>query len=223
MRLPIALAATAITVSTMLAVNHPSASAQTSNHKSKATKHQKVVVHSGDTLSGIAKDHETTYPRLFDANPKIADPDVIYPGQTVKIPQADEKLAHRTIPGNTPAVTPVTHVTPAAAPIYRAPAPQPRYSAPQPKYTPVAASHVSSGSVWDRIAACESGGNWAINTGNGFYGGLQFTLSSWRAAGGSGMPNQASRDEQIARAQKLQAMQGWGAWPVCSIKAGMSY
>ena len=68
---------------------------------------------------------------------------------------------------------------------------------------------VTSGSVWDRLAQCESGGNWAINTGNGFYGGLQFTLSTWRAFGGTGMPHQASRETQIAVATKVQASQGW--------------
>jgi uncharacterized protein YabE (DUF348 family) len=80
---------------------------------------------------------------------------------------------------------------------------------------------VASGSVWDRIAQCESGGNWHINTGNGFYGGLQFTLSTWHAYGGSGMPNQASREQQIAVAQKVQASQGWGAWPACTSKLGL--
>ena len=83
------------------------------------------------------------------------------------------------------------------------------------------APSVGSGSVWDRIAQCESGGDWSINTGNGFYGGLQFTLSTWHAYGGSGMPNEASRDEQIAVAERVQAAQGWGAWPVCSGKAGV--
>lgn len=75
-------------------------------------------------------------------------------------------------------------------------------------------------SVWDRIAACESGGNWAINTGNGFSGGLQFTPSTWRAFGGVGAPQNASREQQIAVAVRVQASQGWGAWPVCSVKAG---
>ena len=78
-----------------------------------------------------------------------------------------------------------------------------------------------SGSVWDRLAQCESGGNWSINTGNGYYGGLQFTLSTWRAYGGSGMPHQASRAEQIAIAKKVQAAAGWGAWPACSSKLGL--
>ena len=73
---------------------------------------------------------------------------------------------------------------------------------------------------WSGVAQCESGGNWAINTGNGYYGGLQFSQSTWRAFGGSGSAAGASRDEQIAVATRVQAAQGWGAWPVCSKKAG---
>lgn len=68
---------------------------------------------------------------------------------------------------------------------------------------------------WDAIAACESGGNWAINTGNGYYGGLQFTLGTWRTNGGAGMPNEASREEQIRVAENTLQSQGIGAWPVC--------
>jgi hypothetical protein len=82
-------------------------------------------------------------------------------------------------------------------------------------------SSTPSGSVWDKLAQCESGGNWSINTGNGYYGGLQFSLSTWRAYGGSGMPNEASREQQIAIAKKLQADAGWGAWPACSSKLGL--
>ena len=81
----------------------------------------------------------------------------------------------------------------------------------------------SDGSIWDRIAACESGGNWSINTGNGYYGGLQFTQSTWDAYGGqayAARADLASRDAQITVAQRVQAAQGWGAWPVCSYKAG---
>jgi uncharacterized protein YabE (DUF348 family) len=78
-----------------------------------------------------------------------------------------------------------------------------------------------SGGVWDRLAQCESGGNWSINTGNGFYGGLQFSLGTWRAYGGSGMPNKASKATQISIAQKVQADVGWGAWPACSRKLGL--
>jgi len=83
------------------------------------------------------------------------------------------------------------------------------------------AATVSASGVWNALAECESGGNWSANTGNGFYGGLQFTLSSWQAAGGSGNPSQASASEQIARAQVLQSRQGWGAWPACASKLGL--
>ena len=75
-------------------------------------------------------------------------------------------------------------------------------------------------SAWDRLAGCESGGNWDINTGNGYYGGLQFSSSTWRAYGGSGSASGASREQQIAVAERVLAAQGWGAWPVCSRKAG---
>jgi len=82
-------------------------------------------------------------------------------------------------------------------------------------------SSTPSGSVWDKLAKCESGGNWSINTGNGYYGGLQFSLGTWRAYGGSGLPSNASRERQIAIAKKLQADAGWGAWPACSRKIGL--
>ncbi|MGT2426846.1 transglycosylase family protein [Amnibacterium kyonggiense] len=83
-----------------------------------------------------------------------------------------------------------------------------------------APANAAPSSVWDRVAACESGGNWSIDTGNGYYGGLQFSLSTWRGYGGSGNPADASRSTQIAVAEKVLASQGWGAWPVCSVKAG---
>jgi cell wall-associated NlpC family hydrolase len=75
---------------------------------------------------------------------------------------------------------------------------------------------------WDAIAACESGGNWATSTGNGFYGGLQYTLSTWHANGGTGNPATASREQQISVAQRVLATQGIGAWPVCGRHAGDS-
>ena len=81
-----------------------------------------------------------------------------------------------------------------------------------------------SGSVWDRIAQCESGGNWSINTGNGYHGGLQFSGQTWRAFGGgkyAPTADQASRAQQIDIAKKVQAQQGWGAWPACTSKLGI--
>jgi hypothetical protein len=80
-------------------------------------------------------------------------------------------------------------------------------------------------SVWDDIAQCESSGNWAINTGNGYHGGLQFTSSTWREFGGTQYApsaEHATKAQQIAVAEKVQAVQGWGAWPVCSKKAHAS-
>jgi resuscitation-promoting factor RpfA len=76
-------------------------------------------------------------------------------------------------------------------------------------------------SVWDRLAQCESGGNWNTNTGNGFSGGLQFAGSTWRAYGGSGAAHKASRGQQIAVAERVLAKQGWKAWPACSRKLGL--
>ncbi|MGI5126190.1 transglycosylase family protein [Pseudonocardia sp. CA-107938] len=91
--------------------------------------------------------------------------------------------------------------------------------------TPVAlagTANAADDSTWDRLAQCESGGKWNINTGNGFSGGLQFTPSTWRAYGGSGSAHTASREEQIAVAERVLAGQGWGAWPSCSKKIGAS-
>ena len=92
---------------------------------------------------------------------------------------------------------------------------------PAPAPAPAPTSNYSGGSsAWDRIAECESGGNWAANTGNGYYGGLQFSLSTWAAYGGSGRPDQNSREAQIAVAEKVRAAEGgYGAWPVCGQQA----
>lgn len=88
--------------------------------------------------------------------------------------------------------------------------------APMAAVTGFGAGTASADSVnWDAVAACESGGNWAINTGNGYYGGLQFTMSTWKANGGSGSPHGASREEQIRVAENVLRSQGIGAWPVC--------
>ena len=74
---------------------------------------------------------------------------------------------------------------------------------------------------WDGVAQCESGGDWSINTGNGYYGGLQFNLGTWQSYGGSGRPDQNSREQQIAVAERVAAAEGgYGAWPVCGAQAG---
>jgi resuscitation-promoting factor RpfA len=85
-------------------------------------------------------------------------------------------------------------------------------------------ARAATGSTWDRLAQCESGGNWSINTGNGYSGGLQFSPSTWRAYGGTAYASsayKASRSAQVAVAQRVLAAQGWGAWPACSAKLGL--
>ena len=90
--------------------------------------------------------------------------------------------------------------------------------------TGAAAPAVANGSVWDQLAQCEAGGDWSINTGNGFSGGLQFTPSTWAAFGGTEYApaaHMATREQQIAVAERVQAGQGWGAWPACTSKMGL--
>jgi LysM repeat protein len=92
-----------------------------------------------------------------------------------------------------------------------------------PLVTMVPAANAAADSTWDKLAQCESGGRWDINTGNGFQGGLQFTPSTWRAFGGTvyaPAAQLATRVEQIAVAEKVLAKQGWNAWPSCSKKVG---
>ena len=94
---------------------------------------------------------------------------------------------------------------------------------PKPTPPPAAAPNFAGGNtVWDRLAQCESGGNWSINTGNGYYGGLQFNLGTWQAYGGTGLPSNNSRETQIAVATRLRnASGGYGAWPGCAAKLGL--
>jgi resuscitation-promoting factor RpfB len=110
-------------------------------------------------------------------------------------------------------------------PTTAAPATVPPTTAPPAPPTTAAAPPVTSG-IWDQIAACESGGNWAINTGNGYYGGLQFLLSTWQIHGGTAYaayPHQASREQQIAVAESVVAASGgsYGAWGACAASLGL--
>jgi LysM repeat protein len=97
-------------------------------------------------------------------------------------------------------------------------------SAPATTASPITPAPTSD-SVWDRVAQCESGGRWSINTGNGHYGGLQFTQSTWRAFGGgkyASTANKATKAQQIEIAEKVLAGQGPGAWPTCGKRAGLT-
>jgi len=154
----------------------------------------------GDTLGAIAAAHGVAVDDIVAANEAISDPNLIIAGDTITIPG-----------GQSAAPAPAEEPAPA-------PASEPE---PEPAAEPEPAPAVAEGSVWDALAACESGGNWSINTGNGYYGGLQFSESSWRAVGGTGLPHEHSRETQIEMGKRLQAAQGWGAWPSCAAQLGL--
>jgi len=166
------------------------------------TKH---VVKAGDSLVGIARAAKlSSWRPVYDLNKSIEHPDLIYPGQQLVIPAKGERIKHRPLP---------------APAVYRLPS-QERSPAPATASS-TQRSVAVGGSVWDRLAQCESGGNWATNTGNGYSGGLQFSPGTWQANGGSGSASDASRAEQIRVAQRVLASQGWGAWPSCSAQLGL--
>ena len=147
-----------------------------------AQKHKKVVVKQGDSLSKIAKRAKlSSWRPVWDLNTKIKHPNLIYPGQKLLVPAKGEKLKHRPLPA--PAVTRVVSVERSAAPT----------SSSRRSTVTRSAAAPAGGSVWDRLAQCESGGNWGINTGNGYSGGLQFSSGTWAANGGSGSAASASR------------------------------
>ena len=171
----------------------------------------------GDTLSQIAArayGSAAAWPALWWANRRhMPDPDLIAAGQRLVLPgshQVPPWLA-RAARAATAAARPAP-----AAPAGAAPA-APAASAPAASPPPASAGGVN----WAAIAACESGGNWAASTGNGFYGGLQFTEQTWLGYGGgryASSANLATPAQQIAIAQNVLAGQGIGAWPVCGAR-----
>jgi LysM repeat protein len=190
-------------VAAIFAIGNPKVNAQTKTNAPDPV--VRVTIQQGDTLSKIADANSTTYIRIYDANADVQDPNVIYAGNTVRIPSDGEQLPDRPLPQAQPVVT---YTAPAPTAYTPATAPAPRVS------QPAATNYASGSTVWDHIAACESGGNWAINTGNGYYGGLQFTQATWAGAGGlqyAPRADLASRDQQIAIASKLSLSN----WPVC--------
>jgi nucleoid-associated protein YgaU len=93
-----------------------------------------------------------------------------------------------------------------------------------PAVGPAAPAHAASDRTWDLLADCESSGRWDLDTGNGYYGGLQILPSTWNEAGGqayANRPDRATRDEQIVVAEQIQLMQGWDAWPQCARQIGL--
>ncbi len=179
-----------------------------------------ITVKPGDTLDKIAKRKAVSTERLFNANPSIDHPDLIKVGESIYIPAEHEDFAERAIEDiSVPQPDDSTANEPQASPQREPTSQAPPAQSSTPSESPSAPS--SSSTVWNQLAECESNGNWSINTGNGYYGGLQFSLSSWQAVGGEGYPHQASKSEQILRGERLQQMQGWGAWPACASKLGL--
>ena len=180
------------------------------------------TVHQGDTLSAIAArsyGNSADWPAVWWVNRhQVRNPNVLLVGQRLRLPASGHvtaaiaRAAQAAIPAPPPpspaSTTPVSYS-------------QPDPSAAAPVSTPAPASS-AGGANWNAIAACESGGNWSINTGNGFYGGLQFTQQTWLGYGGgqyAPSANLATPSEQIAVAQRVLAGQGIGAWPVCGLTA----
>jgi len=161
------------------------------------------TVKPGDTLSKLAPHNW----REVAAGNHIANPDLIFVGQVIDLTATAPAPAYRPAQSHHVSSTRSHRAAPAATPTRQR--------------TSSASNAPAGGTVWDRLAQCESGGNWGISTGNGYYGGLQFTQGSWNAAGGSGNPANASRAEQIRVAENLRSQQGWGAWPACSSKLGL--
>ena len=171
------------------------------------------TVRSGDTLSAIAH-HEygktADWPAIWWANRhQISNPNLISAGARLRLPGSDKVKAV------------LDRAARAVSAASSAPAQSPSsvstVSGSAPAVTAVPA-YSGSGVNWYAIAACESGGNWGINTGNGFYGGLQFSEGTWLANGGGQYASTAagaSASEQIAVANRVLASQGIGAWPVC--------
>jgi len=171
------------------------------------------TVQQGDSLSAIAAQtygKAADWPAVWWVNRRqLANPNQIAAGQRLRLPARGQvpalmaRAAHAARPASSPAS--------AAASV-------PQASPPAAAPVSAAAPASSGGANWPAIAACESGGNWSANTGNGFYGGLQFTEQTWLAYGGgqyASSANLASEAQQIAVAERVLAGQGIGAWPVC--------
>ena len=190
---------------------HPSA------HHAQAS----YTVRQGDTLSTIAAHayhNAADWPALWWANRRqVHNPNMIAAGQRLQLPASGHvtaamaRAAKAAMPAPPPRPPAPTQAPAAPVSTY-----QGGQSASAPVSTAVPAS--SGGANWSAIASCESGGNWSANTGNGFYGGLQFTEGTWLAYGGgqyAPSANLASPSQQFAVAERVLAGQGIGAWPVC--------
>jgi LysM repeat protein len=213
-----ALAVGAAVVTTALALPAAADPATATAQAQSRAKPKVHVVERGESLSSIAKTAGvSSWKRLYDANPSVAHPDIIHPGQKLAIPDAKAKLKSRPLPSTLLQPGGSTKATAWTTGKGR----RRTASSWTTRTRRGSGSSAAGNGVWDKLARCESGGNWGINTGNGYSGGLQFNAGTWRANGGSGSAHNASRSEQIRVAKRVQQRQGWGAWPACSRKLGL--
>ena len=184
-------------------------------HRSVPAPLPRVTVQSGDSLSAIGARTSRTWVQLAGYN-HIPNPDLIYPGQVVIIPPAT--FVAPAVSTTSPAVTSRNSTTSSSGSSGTS-----HHTASASRTNATASSSGSASGIWGCIAAHESGGNPATNTGNGYYGMYQDTQSSWVAAGGlayASRPDLASAAAQTAVNQRIQAQQGWGAWPTTSRMCG---
>jgi len=176
-----------------------SGSAHAASDTAKKDQPIKHVVAGGESLSSIATDNKLTDWRpIWNANADLQDPDTINPGQELVIPKPDEKTTERPLPGSYGATAPV-----AAAPV-----------ASQRSYQPArTGGNAASGDVLARIRARESGGNYATNTGNGYYGAYQYNDGTWGGYGGYAHASDAPASVQDAKAAETYAARGCSPWP----------
>jgi LysM repeat protein len=161
-----------------------------------------VEVQPGDSLSTIAEaERLETWRPLWNANAQITNPDVIYPGQQLVVPF--DSVPDRPLPEGVA----VRAVAAQASGVARVPVAHGSVGTMSANYA------AGVGGILARVRQRESGGNYATNTGNGYYGAYQFDLRTWRGVGGSGLPSEASPAEQDLRAQMLYSQRGCSPWP----------
>ncbi len=148
----------------------------------------------------------------------LSEPPRALSAHILPLRSADLSVTTTTTPETTTTTAPTrTPVRPAAPPTTQPPVVE---AAQVPIAIETRSGDPADPASWDRLAQCEAGGDWHIDTGNGYFGGLQFSLSSWRAVGGTGYPHEHPRETQIEMGQRLHAQGGWGHWPACTRSFG---